>query len=94
MMRTEQRKKIRRVVRQTARLVQADGTDLGACTMIDISETGAYLKPENAETLPDQFILLLSSNAVVRRQCAVAWRSDEAVGVQFISPNRASNAGS
>jgi hypothetical protein len=80
----EQRKQIRRVVRQTGRIVQADGSDLGACQMVDISETGAYLRVETPDVLPDQFILLLSKNAQVSRQCVVVRRSGNAVGVQFI----------
>ena len=82
-MSSEQRKKIRRVVRQVGRVVQADGSDFGACEMVDISETGAYLKVETPDTLPDQFILLLSKNARVRRQCAVVWRSGNSIGVRF-----------
>ena len=33
---------------------------------------------------PDDFILLLSRNANVRRKCETVWQSDTAIGVRFI----------
>jgi hypothetical protein len=84
-MRPEIRKSIRRTVRQGARMVQTDGSPLGICLMSDVSATGACLKVETSVTLPDQFILLLSHNGELRRQCSVAWRSDNAVGVRFLA---------
>ena len=53
--------------------------------MIDLSATGAHLKVQNPEVLPEQFILLLSHDGRLQRQCAVAWRSNTAVGVRFLT---------
>jgi len=83
-MRSEHRKNIRRMVRQGARMVQADGSALGNCLMADVSATGARLEVEASEALPDQFILLLSRDGKVRRQCSVAWRSNNSVGIRFV----------
>jgi len=84
-MRSEHRKNIRRMVRQGARIVRADGSALGNCVMADFSATGARLKVEAPDSLPDQFIILLSHDGKLRRQCSVAWRSNNAVGVRFVA---------
>lgn len=81
----EIRKSVRRNVRQGARMIHADGSDLGLCLMSDVSATGARLKVEAAVNLPDRFILLLSQNGQVHRRCIVAWRSGNSVGVQFMA---------
>jgi len=83
-MRPEARKVARRLVRHGARLVGADGADLGACFMLDLSATGARLKVHGATQLPDDLYLLLSHDGGLRRQCAVVWRSDGTIGVEFI----------
>ena len=80
----EQRKSIRRIVRQGARMVRVDGTALGACMMIDVSATGARLTLETTDAVPNHFILLLSRDGQVHRECAVAWQSGSTVGVRFI----------
>jgi len=75
-----------------ARLIQSDGTALGPCRMIDISRTGARLESAKAQTLPDDFILLLSHDGRLRRQCLVVWRSETAVGVEFVPLQPSSNS--
>jgi hypothetical protein len=84
-MRPEYRKSTRRFVRHGARIVGADGSALGPCVMIDISGTGARLKTDASEVLPDEFILLLSHDGRLHRRCAVAWRTETAVGVRFLT---------
>jgi hypothetical protein len=86
-MSSENRKTARRFVRQGARMVGADGSALGACLMINLSGAGAHLKVEKTDALPDEFVLLLSHDGQLRRQCTVAWRSETAIGVRF-PPNR------
>ena len=73
----------RRFVRQGARMVSADGATLGKCLMLDVSASGARLKVETPDALPDEFTLLLSRGGQLRRQCGVAWRSGTAIGVYF-----------
>jgi|SRR5579862_2238848 len=70
-MRPEHRKSTRRFVRHGARIVGADGTALGPCVMIDISGTGARLKTDSSQKLPDEFILLLSHDGRLHRRFAV-----------------------
>ena len=45
--------------------------------------TGARLEIKNLEAVPDQFMLLLSYDGRLRRQCSVVWRSETAIGIEF-----------
>jgi PilZ domain len=83
-MRAEHRKNRRRYVMQAARIGLADGSMLGDCRVIDMSGAGARLEFKNIDTVPDQFELLLSYDGHLRRQCSVVWRSETAIGVEFI----------
>jgi PilZ domain len=78
------RKSARHYVRQGARLISADGRSLGVCVMHDISANGACLGSKTPDALPDNFILLLSHDGRLRRQCAVVWRKRDSLGVEFI----------
>ena len=51
----------------------------------DISDGGARLtlKSED-ESVPDEFMLLLSRNEKIRRHCRIAWRDGAMLGVKFI----------
>jgi len=84
-MRPEHRKSTRRFIRHGARIVGADGAALGSCVTVNISGTGARIKTDASQVLPDEFILLLSHDGCLHRQCMVAWRSATAVGVRFVS---------
>jgi hypothetical protein len=59
------------------------GSVLGQCIILDISEGGARLEVTRPVDLPDVFVLTLSRNAEVSRQCQVRWRSKTEIGVQF-----------
>ena len=83
-MRPEFRKRKRRFISHGARIVLADGAILENCRIIDISGTGARLEIKAVDAVPDQFILLLSYDGRLRRQCSVVWRSETAIGVEFI----------
>jgi|HubBroStandDraft_1064217.scaffolds.fasta_scaffold665851_2 hypothetical protein len=83
-MRYEGRKSARHYVRQGARLISADGANLGVCVMHDVSATGACLGSKTPGALPDNFILLLSHDGRLRRQCSVVWRAKDSLGVEFI----------
>jgi hypothetical protein len=53
-------------------------------TLADVSEGGGKLLLEDASNLPDSFVLVLSFGARTHRKCSVRWRTQTAVGVQFI----------
>jgi hypothetical protein len=83
----EQRRGKRHYVNLVARLAQADGAELGSCVVADISGSGARLKTNEAASLPENFVLLLSINGRLRRHCLVAWRTNLEVGVEFVWDN-------
>jgi hypothetical protein len=63
--------------------------------MIDVSATGAKLVLQAPAEVPDEFIVLLSKHASVRRKCKTAWRSGTNIGVQFDveHPKKAAGSG-
>jgi hypothetical protein len=82
----ENRKTARAPIGYGARLRTADGIkSLGSCTILDISEGGAKLLIEGVPAdIPDEFILVLSSQAQTFRRCLVRWRTARQIGVQFL----------
>ena len=60
-----------------------DGSALGQCAILDVSEGGARLRVTRPADIPDSFILALSQNAKAFRRCQVRWRSETELGVQF-----------
>ena len=53
------------------------------CVVSDVSETGARIDVQDSSSLPDHFVLMLTSNGTARRFCRVMWRKPTQVGVQF-----------
>lgn len=81
-MRKDKRKSLRRQIRYTAWLMAAPG-ELQGCLLSDISETGARIDIDNAEAVPERFLLWLSANGAARRICRVVWRKPHQIGVKF-----------
>ena len=54
------------------------------CTLADVSEGGTKLMVEKPSIVPENFVLLLSTGARLHRKCKVRWRSETAIGVQFV----------
>jgi methyl-accepting chemotaxis protein len=79
----EMRKKPRRQFHYNARVLTGGDTPPIACSIADISETGARLTLESENELPDEFVLVLTPKGNPRRQCRVIWRDGLAVGVEF-----------
>jgi PilZ domain len=92
-MAAEHRKSTRRAVSQGARIALVDGSILGTCLVCDLSVTGARLELEPPVfPVPDHFLLLLSYDGRLRRQCSVVWRKGDSVGVEFIADRASSKA--
>jgi hypothetical protein len=91
-MSVEKRKAVRRRVSRQAVIVR-DGKPLCGCIVSDISVSGAKLSVRNSSDLPDTFMLVLSSNGDVRRDCRIVWRADGAVGVAFPGRDAAAPGG-
>jgi len=81
---SQNRKSKRREVWNGARIALRDGSTPKACRMLDISDGGARLEVANADALPDHFSLLLSYDGRMYRHCAIVWRSETTIGVEFI----------
>ena len=84
-MNSDKRKAPRREVQYTAWIARK-GEPLEGCVLSDISDKGARLDVENPKTIPDEFMLFLSSTGTPRRKCNVAWRTDTQIGVKFDEP--------
>jgi hypothetical protein len=52
--------------------------------LCDASQEGALLAVAEPDSVPDEFILALSSDGAARRRCQVAWRTDNQIGVEFL----------
>jgi hypothetical protein len=81
-MHKDQRKTRRRPIRYSAWMA-LDSDKLHGCVLSDISDTGARLDVEDAASLPDRFMLLLSGTGSARRRCRIVWRAPAQVGVAF-----------
>ena len=53
------------------------------CIIRNMSETGAALDVESPVGIPDDFVLLIKPE-FVKRNCQVAWRSANRIGVRFV----------
>ena len=54
------------------------------CTIRNLSERGAALEVGSPVGIPDEFTLWFKQNGL-KRNCRVAWRSADRIGVQFLS---------
>lgn len=79
------RKIERHVVCQPGQMIDADGSRIGECNMLDVSAGGARLQLVDSASVPDEFILVLAQfTSSVRRRCVVAWRTEAEVGIRFV----------
>jgi hypothetical protein len=54
-----------------------------ACTVRNMSESGAAIDLENPVTLPQSFTLSISRDNIVRN-CRTVWRSERRIGLAFV----------
>jgi hypothetical protein len=76
----ENRQYPRQEITLTVCIEASDGSRT-SCWLSDLSQTGARLAVGHAETLPDEFMLLLSGE--MKHWCRVVWRTGQEVGVHF-----------
>jgi hypothetical protein len=79
----DKRKDVRRPMQYTAWVALPDSKTPLGCVLSDISESGARLDVDNPESIPDEFVLLLSRRGVPKRKCRVIWRNEHQLGVNF-----------
>lgn len=83
----ERRKHKRYGINRIAKFYAENGSLPRDCTITDISESGARLFTSGDE-IPDQFVLLITGDKLVREECRVAWRLGGEVGVEFVTKER------
>jgi hypothetical protein len=68
-------------------LMGVDGTWRRACTLKDVSATGARLEVEGSTDVlkSREFFMVLSSTGLAFRRCELVWINGSTVGVQFVS---------
>jgi hypothetical protein len=76
----ERRQAVRRKVLKGGRIAYA--SEGIACTVRNLSETGAGLDVPNALNLPPSFMLVIERDGFTRR-CHPVWCNDRRVGVAF-----------
>ncbi len=54
-----------------------------ACTVRNMSESGAAIDLENPVTLPQSFTLSISRDNIVRN-CRTVWRNEQRIGLAFV----------
>jgi hypothetical protein len=79
----ERRKTKRKALHHTGMVYTTDGSPLVACELCDVSATGAKIAIAKEVALPKSFVLSLSHDGHVRRQCTIAWQFSVVVGVRF-----------
>jgi len=75
----------RSIIRNAVVVVGDSHTLIAQCTVYDLSAGGARLRIEGNADIPEKFTLWLASNGAVRRDCRIAWREKNEIGVQFQS---------
>jgi hypothetical protein len=81
--RREQRRSRRKPIRHIGWIATAEDGVLQRCLISDVSDTGARIEVESIYDLPDEFTLLLTRDAKMRRVCRVVWRYGVEAGLQF-----------
>lgn len=54
-----------------------------ACTVVDLSQRGARVHCDEADSLPDAFVLYIDGAEAISRVCEVVRRSGANLGVRF-----------
>jgi PilZ domain-containing protein len=88
------RKSRRRDISSDGMIYDADGNAVVACSLCNVSATGAKLQLNRAVPLPRSFVLALTPDGIVRRLCEPVWQRATVVGVRFVAePERLDGAG-
>jgi hypothetical protein len=80
----DKRRNPRRSISYPAYIERGEGQPAIECALCDASQEGAQLALADPSSLPQEFILALSSDGAARRRCRVMWRTEDHVGVEFL----------
>ncbi len=78
----ERRDSSRRNVLKSARIYRVDTNQTMDCTILNLSDQGAAIKPADPPYCPATFTLEILDGLV--RQCEICWRYRDKVGVRFL----------
>ncbi|HVX98526.1 MAG TPA: PilZ domain-containing protein [Pseudorhodoplanes sp.] len=70
-------------VRQFVRMIDTAENLVGLGFLVNVSAGGAKIETKSPEDIPEVFMLLLSVDGKVRRDCTVVWRGAGCLGVKF-----------
>jgi len=73
----------RQVINRVAKFQSGIGSLPRDCFVTDVSERGARLYADGVE-IPDRFLLSMTGEAAIRKECQVVWRLGGELGVEFI----------
>jgi len=65
-----------------AQIVFREGYCSMACLVLDISEDGALLRPDDVVSCPKSFVL--KPRLGTPRKCEIVWRKGDKIGVRFL----------
>jgi CheY-like chemotaxis protein len=77
----ERRDSPRRNVLKSAQIICVDSNKVMDCTILNLSDRGAAIKPADPPYCPSSFTLTISNG--VTHECEICWRYREKVGVRF-----------
>jgi len=54
------------------------------CTIIDLSDAGVQIAVDAAESVTNNFVLLMSQDAPTGRHARIKWRRGSKIGAEFV----------
>jgi len=79
------RKHKRKAISKDGWIASPAGEAIHGCVMVDVSPGGARLWMETTRSTPNEFVLWLTPSGGVQRPCKIRWRTENEIGVQFLS---------
>lgn len=79
----ERREYSRRTLLRNVKIAYNSRNSMMDCAIVNISKTGAKLRPADMPLCPDHFSLLL--HGAIYLDCEVIWRRQNVLGVKFVS---------
>ncbi len=84
------RKSLSASAQQRASIDLGDGSPHRNCMICDISPTGARIALAGKNDIPDEFRLMLGGGGAHRR-CRVVWRTEQQIGIEFLTAFQVAN---
>jgi|SRR5580698_8120630 hypothetical protein len=79
----DNREDVRRPVHIPAKVSVGNGSPLCDCVVMDMSDTGAKIRVDPGDEVPDEFLVVFAPGGSPYRRCHVVWRTPAQLGVVF-----------